>query len=78
MNYRAAASTNLIVLAFGPNVVGMNPATGQRIVVGGGGEVACFEAGTGAPRWHDKFPGMGIGAVALATPGRAVQADLRH
>jgi hypothetical protein len=31
MNYRAAASTNLVVLAFGPNVIGMNPATGQRI-----------------------------------------------
>jgi hypothetical protein len=50
----------------------------DAVVVGGAGEVACFEAGTGTPRWHDKFSGMGVGAVALAIPGHAVQADLRR
>jgi outer membrane protein assembly factor BamB len=50
---------------------------GEAVVVGGAGEIACFDAATGAARWHDKFAGLGRGDVALAIPGHAAQADTR-
>jgi len=47
----------------------------ESVVIADSGEVACFDAATGALRWHDAFRGKGVGIVALAVPGRAAQAD---
>jgi len=46
-----------------------------RIFVGGAGEVRCYSF-DGRLMWEDDFRGMGLGAVALATEGKACQADL--
>lgn len=47
----------------------------ERIFVGGAGEVRCYSF-EGKLLWEDDFRGMGLGAVALATEGKACQADL--
>jgi len=47
---------------------------GQRLYVGGAGEVACFTL-DGKLVWHEPFKGQGRPAVALGFPGNVVQAD---
>lgn len=49
---------------------------GNRIFIGGSGEVSCYAA-TGQLLWSQKFPQQGIGAVALGVPGNVRQADFR-
>jgi outer membrane protein assembly factor BamB len=48
---------------------------GDRVFIGGSGEVRCFDATTGKLLWHDGYDGMGLGAVAIAVAGEAAQAD---
>jgi len=50
-------------------------ADGDRVLVAGGGEVAAFDLAHGRRLWHEPFRGEGSGAVGLATPGAAAQAD---
>jgi outer membrane protein assembly factor BamB len=47
---------------------------GERVIVGGAGEVRCYSS-QGSLLWEDDFKGMGLGEVALAVPGASVQAD---
>ncbi len=49
-------------------------ASGGRVFVGGDGTLTCFDE-NGQKLWHDGFKGMGLGAVAIALPGCAAQAD---
>jgi outer membrane protein assembly factor BamB len=48
---------------------------GNRVFIGGGGEVQCLDATTGKLLWRDGFEGMGLGQVAIAVAGQAAQAD---
>lgn len=47
----------------------------QRIFIGCGGEVFCFDL-DGELLWHDPMAGRGVGSLALAMPDNARQADL--
>ena len=47
---------------------------GDRLFVGGSGEVACLDA-TGRVLWHERFKGFGMGKVALGVPGLVSQGD---
>jgi outer membrane protein assembly factor BamB len=49
---------------------------GDHVVIGDAGQVACIDARTGTILWPDEYTGLGVGPVALAVPGKAVQADL--
>lgn len=46
------------------------------VLAGGAGEAGCYDAQTGRRLWHEKFPGYGLGPVALAVPGAVAQADV--
>jgi outer membrane protein assembly factor BamB len=64
-------------------VVNITPVNSSLLVVGsyviaaGNGEAQGFSALDGAPRWHNEYPGEGLGEVALAGDGHVVQADQR-
>jgi len=45
-----------------------------RVFLTGNGEVECIGL-DGEPLWFDGFKGLGLGAVAMAVPGQAVQPD---
>jgi outer membrane protein assembly factor BamB len=45
-----------------------------RIFVGGQGKLRCF-ADDGSLLWEEGFKGKGLGVIALALPGHAVQGD---
>jgi hypothetical protein len=47
---------------------------GDQLFIGTGGEVSCFDL-DGNALWHDPLKGRGVGAVGLAFPGNARQAD---
>lgn len=48
--------------------------TEDTILVGGLGEVACYDH-AGTRLWHNEFKGKGMGQVALALPGKSSQID---
>jgi len=47
---------------------------GELLFAAGSGE-ACRVGEDGAVLWHESFPGMGQGNVALGVPGAAAQSD---
>ncbi len=47
----------------------------DAVIIAGDGVAFCADAATGASRWHEKFSGLGGGAVGLAVPGHAAQGD---
>ena len=48
---------------------------GDLIVAADAGEVAVYDAGDGKQLWHERFKGEGVGTVAVAFGGKAVQGD---
>ena len=49
---------------------------GDALYVATAGEVECYGI-DGQRRWHNGFPGEGIGEVAIGVPGRVAQGDER-
>jgi len=50
---------------------------GDRLYLGGRGKAYCYTI-EGQLLWEEGFKGQGVGAVSLAFPGNAAQADETH